>query len=103
MNQVGGYASGIEYAAHGAISQMTLGNSLVETTGFNTRLQPTSIAAGSLLTLGYWYGTGASNNGNLISQTITADGRSYTQSYSYDGFNRVAGASEGSAWSRDFD
>jgi YD repeat-containing protein len=31
------------YAAHGAASQLTLGNGLVETTQFNSRLQPTQI------------------------------------------------------------
>ena len=40
------YASGIQYAAHGAISQVTLGNTLTETTSYNNRLQPTQMQVG---------------------------------------------------------
>jgi len=103
VNQVGSYATGIQYAAHGAVSQMTLGNGVVETTSYNSRLQTISIASGTLFQIGYGYGTSASsNNGNLISQTITAAGHTFNQSYTYDQFNRVASAAEGSNWTRAF-
>lgn len=40
------YASGILYAPHDAIQQMTLGNGVTETTTYGAgRLQPTSIMA----------------------------------------------------------
>ena len=83
--------STVGYAAHGAIRKLTLGNNVVETTLFdstdgaaenNTRLQPThkTISNGSGVSLlGLQYGycstalTGcASNNGNVMSQTIVA-------------------------------
>jgi len=37
--------SQIEYHPHGAISQVQLGNGVVEGYGFNNRLQPVSITA----------------------------------------------------------
>ena len=57
------YASGFSYAAHGAVSSMTLGNSRIEKTTFNGRLQPTQITLGtsvspsSLMQLDYTYNT----------------------------------------------
>ena len=60
---------------------------------------------GSLLELDVAYGT-SSNNGNVLSQTIHRSGTSWQQTYSYDGLNRLSGASEtvgGTAsWTRDF-
>lgn len=89
------YASNVNYAAHGAIKDLTFGNNLVEATTFNGRLQPTAIkvpAAGTLLNLAYTYGTSAAtNNGNVQTQIITAPGQpTLTQSYTYDGVNRLA-------------
>jgi RHS repeat-associated protein len=101
VSGVNGYASGIQYAPHGAPSQVNLANSVTETTAYNSRLQPTSITAGSLLTLGFGYGT-TNNNGNVVSQTISVPGASGTQSYSYDNLNRLNEASEAGAWSRTF-
>jgi RHS repeat-associated protein len=100
-SSVTGYASGIQYAPHGAVSSLSLQNGVVQTTGYNSRLQPVSIAAGSLLTLGFGYGT-TNNNGNVLSQTISVPGASATQNYTYDNLNRLSGASEGSTWSRTF-
>ena len=55
--------------------------------------------------LDFSYGT-SSNNGNVLSQTINRSGTSWQQAYSYDGLNRLSGASEtvgGTAsWTRDF-
>lgn len=93
------YASQFAYASHGAVKQMRLGNTLWETASFNPRLQPTQIALGtspndtSKLKLVYDYGTSA-NNGNVLSQQITAGATTISQSYSYDALNRLATASE---------
>ena len=69
-----------------------------QTSTYNPRLQMTGLTAGSLLTLGYDYGSGSgTNNGNVLSQTITVGSWSATQLYpatSYDGINRLTQAIE---------
>ncbi len=98
----------MQYAAHGAVSVMKLGNGKWEHTNFNSRLQPTQIGLGSssvdssLLQLDYGYGT-ANNNGNVLSQTITIGSTVMSQSYSYDSLNRLSSATETSAWSQTYD
>jgi RHS repeat-associated protein len=106
---------GIQYTASGAISEMRLGNGRIERAQFNSRLQPTQITLDSntngvdLLKLDYGYGTTA-NNGNLLSQTITAPNPGggsplvWSQSYSYDHLNRISEAKEnnGASWSQQF-
>ena len=98
----------IQYAPHGAPAQLQLGNSLWETTQYNSRLQPSAIklgtSAGSDGVFGsaLGYETSGDNNGNVLSQTITGSGLSVTQNYTYDELNRLSGASEGSTWSRTF-
>lgn len=106
----------IQYAAHGAVSAMKLGNGKWEHTTYDPkRLQPVQIGLGgsstdsSLLKLDYGYGT-TSNNGNVVSQTITAPKTGggnlvLTQNYSYDALNRLASANEnsGSSWSQTYD
>jgi RHS repeat-associated protein len=105
LNTVGAtdYAS-VAYTPHGAISTLNLGNGLAENWTYDTnRMQPLSMATGSLLSLGFSYGASASNNGNLLGQTISVAGASpASQSFSYDAVNRLSGAAEGSAWSRTF-
>ena len=78
------------------------GGALNEATTFNSRLQPTTIQAGSLLTLGFTFGT-TNNNGNIQTQTID-DGTDpvKTQTYSYDTVNRLGSASEDSTWSQSY-
>jgi RHS repeat-associated protein len=83
------------YAAHGEIQQVTTGDQLLRNIGYNAWLQTTSVNAGSLLTLGFTY-SASQNNGNLLSQTITRPGYSSTQTYAYDGANRLQAAAEGS-------
>ncbi|HWQ54666.1 MAG TPA: RHS repeat-associated core domain-containing protein [Bryobacteraceae bacterium] len=104
-NAVTGYASGIQYTPHGAVSSMTLGNGVVETAQYNNRLQPRALTAarsGTLLSLGLEYG-GTNNNGNVMSQTISFDGAApVSQSYTYDGVNRLSAAGEGANWSRTY-
>ena len=86
-------ATAITYAPHGGVATMTYGNNLTETRVYNSRLQPTSIAAGSLLTLGFTYGT-TNNNGNVATQTITRPSVSSSLSYGYDNFNRLTSATQ---------
>lgn len=101
------YAQGIGYTAHGAITQMQLGNGLVEQWLYNSRLQPTSVrlgdVAGSDSAFGAALDYGATNNnGNLLSQRITGMGLDRTQTYQYDGVNRLIGSGELAVWSRNF-
>lgn len=108
---VGGAASDaanrLGYAAQGAVSVMRLGNGKWEHTNYNSRLQPTQIGLGtsstdsSLLKLDYGYGT-TSNNGNLLSQTITIGATVMSQSYGYDTLNRLQSATESGAWSQSY-
>jgi RHS repeat-associated protein len=113
-NPDGGYFAGgapsddvnrIQYTAHGAMSDLRLGNGLWEHTIFNERLQPVEIGLGTQkssndrLKLAYSYGT-TNNNGNVQSQTITVptinsiQGTTLTQAYSYDALNCLLSASE---------
>ncbi len=93
---------GIEYAAHGGVKTLRLGNGLYESRGYNARLQPTAIRLGTeaggsqKLALAFAYGTTA-NSGNVLSQTIGREGLSgtLTQHYRYDGANRLGLAAEG--------
>ena len=101
------YASSLKYTPHGAATSVILdGSGLTEATTYNSRLQPVSIQAGSLLTLGYYYCPGAAsicstttnsgNNGNVQRQTISAgSGFTRTIDYTYtDAMNRLSSASE---------
>lgn len=76
----------IKYAAHGALSQMRVGDGSTETWGWNYRLQPSSISHGTMsLTYYYCPGTATScttNDGNVASQVIGQAGNA-TQAYSY--------------------
>ena len=97
--QTSTYVSGAtSYAAFGGLTQMTVG-ALAETRAYNSRLQLTSLTAGTgatpPLTLSFGY-PGTQNNGNLSSQTINHAGTVFTQNYTgYDGANRLTAASEG--------
>ena len=102
------YASSILYAAHGAPASIPYAK-LTETTTYNARMQPASLQAGSLLALGFAYCSGggsicASNNGNLLKETIAVNSQSpqYTQIFTYDAFGRLTQASEGSTWSQSY-
>jgi len=109
-----GGPSGIQYAPQGAISSISLSLqqnltwAVTEQWVYNPRLQPISISTISssldpIRALTFGYGT-TENNGNLLSETISGTGLSGTasQSYTYDGANRIFSSSEGSAWSRGF-
>ncbi len=108
------YARGMQYTPHGAISQMTLGNNLVENWTYSAdRLQASAMTAtygsNTYLALGYDYcypsAAGcATNNGNLGKQTIGRSSGSWTQTYGYDVLNRLASASEtgSGSWSEGY-
>lgn len=106
------YAKHFTYTAAGAVSSMQLGNGAWESTVFNSRLQPTQIALGSVqngtnkLKLDFTYNTPNQNdnNGNVLTQTITtpSETRGTTtysaftaiQTYQYDALNRIKEAEE---------
>ena len=107
------YASAIRYKPHGGINSLTLGNGLHESWAYNQRLQPTAIKLGTTsggsdkLKLEFTYGTtNNKNNGNLTKQIITRPSlTALTQTYTYDGANRLKTAAEsgaGTAWSRTY-
>ena len=96
----------MQYAAHGAVAVMKLGNGLWEHRDYNSRLQPAFIGLGtsstdsSTLGLTYNYGT-SNNNGNLQTVTYAGGGLSYTQTFGYDQLNRLTTSVEsGSSWSQ---
>ena len=86
---------------------MTLGNGLVEAAAYNNRLQPVSMGLGvsaanpNAWSVAYGYGT-PNNNGNLLSQSITAAGNTFSQSYTYDGLNRLKTAQETNGWNQTY-
>ncbi|HEY6333975.1 MAG TPA: RHS repeat-associated core domain-containing protein, partial [Blastocatellia bacterium] len=89
------YESQLEYAPFGGLTNVTLGNSLAESTQYNARLQPTSTQLGSsggLFNLTYSYGS--ANNGNVLGETLTVGSNTWAQTYSYDNLNRLATAAE---------
>jgi hypothetical protein len=89
------YASVTAWWPHGAAKITTYGNGLIESSKYNTRLQPTELAlnSGALWKVRYEYGT--TNNGNVLKQKIDAPGMiTITQAYTYDGANRLAVAAE---------
>jgi RHS repeat-associated protein len=101
------YASSFSYSAQGGLSSVRLGNNLWEQVKFNSRLQPYDMRLGtsngdfSKLRLEFGYGT-TTNNGNVLSQTITAAGATISQSYTYDHLNRLWTATESGAWSQSY-
>lgn len=105
--EVRSYLTNIEYSAHGGPASMSMGNNLVQTTRFNSRLQPIEIkliqGAATQFSLQYDYGSSA-NNGNVLSQTITTPGVTFIQSYTYDTLNRISVAQEnnGASWKQSF-
>ena len=109
----GNLSNSIAYASHGAISSMPMGNGIAESRTYNSRLQPTVIQAGSLLTVLNCYQTSddpanctslpvTPNNGNVQRQRITRGGQSWVQNYAYDAVNRLSTASETSVWSQTY-
>lgn len=74
------------------MKSLALANGVTETTGYDSRLRMTSRDASkdgtTLLGLGSTY----YNNSNVATQQITGSGLAASQSYCYDGVNRLASA-----------
>lgn len=108
-------ASGLIYRPTGSLAQQTLGNGLVHTIAYNSRVQPTEIKLGTSagasdrLRLEYDYGVWTpsttttatalpsqdQNNGNVGRIKITpGSGTAIEQYFSYDQLNRLALARE---------
>jgi hypothetical protein len=94
------------FAPNGAVQRLRMGTNLVEIRTLNTRQQTERIWSGvltqslsyaPLLKLSYGYGAAGANNGNVLSQSMTAGALSLTQSYGYDGLNRLVSAQEAGA------
>ena len=104
------YASTISYYSTGAVSQLTLGNGVIQTYSLNSRLQDCEIKAtfpavpGSSTTRPsfdkqYYFGSGSGNvcaaasgnNGNIANvKDVLNSGK--TQSFQYDSLNRLTSA-----------
>lgn len=100
-----GSTSAIQYAAHGVVRNLRLGNGLWETTAFdNARQQVAHFKLGrtpdSSDKLQLDYDFGAQNNGSLRGQTIavptvgTVPGFTATHAYDYDELDRLKSMSE---------
>lgn len=99
------YAKSFIYNSAGAVVSMQLGNGRWESMQFNSRMQPTQIALGTVqngsdkLKLDYNYGN-TNNSGNILSQTVTVptvgtnEGFTAVQNFTYDSLNRVKDAQE---------
>ncbi|MEK6300230.1 MAG: RHS repeat-associated core domain-containing protein [Acidobacteriota bacterium] len=96
--------SSMTYSPHGGLATETYGSGLVHAMTYNPRLQPdhiklgTAAAPASILDLEYTYSNSNpnihDNNGNVRTQKVTAGAFFLTQTYTYDGLNRLGSASE---------
>ena len=104
------YASSISYSPSGSVSQMTLGDGVIQTFSLNTRLQDCEIKSTFPATPGsstmqssfdkqYYFGPGtgmvcgaASGNNGDIARVTDALSSARTQSFQYDSLNRITGA-----------
>jgi RHS repeat-associated protein len=116
LNTVGAtdYVSSVSYHPHGAPSVTILGNAVVETAIYNSRLQPRLLEAAKTTSL--WKQENffcpseqldcTSNNGNVVSQKLTAGATLVLATgYGYDGVNRITWASEtgaGTPWAQGY-
>ncbi len=86
------------YWPTGAMNRGTYGNGVIETDGYNNRLQITSISdvkgASTLFSKSFGYNdTAGKNNGNILSITDTLNAAK-NQNFSYDSLNRVLTGSQ---------
>lgn len=90
----GAYAGAITYSAHGAITNLTMGNGVVEATTWDAGLRWASITA-SKGALNETITNTFSPNGNVKTQQVVFPGANYTQTYEYANIqNRLTGVSE---------
>jgi YD repeat-containing protein len=93
------------YTQYGTLYHLPLLSGVTETSAYNNRMQLTGLTAATgsatLLTLGFSYGSGGTNNGNMLGQTIrNSDGLNVAQTYLYDAFNRLCAGGEGVSWTQ---
>ncbi len=87
--------------------QHTTLNSRLQVTGRSAQVNSTD-GSPTLLTLGFNYPSSPSNNGNMISESISTNGGmgssgiNVTQSFGYDAFNRLLSMSETSGLSQSY-
>src|SRR5437773_3102298 len=104
-------AGSLAYNAAGDTTSRTLGNGVVETFGYNNRLQETTITASltgtTLMNFAYDYSTSTSNTGRVLSRT-DATQPEHSVKYFYDSNYRLgqvgsndASTSWGVAWTFD--
>ena len=113
--------AGHAYAPDGRLRQMLLGNGLWETRDYDRLETPqgqprrlttryklvtpdeTTMLPGATerVALGYHY-SGTANNGNPMSHTIARSGTTWTQTFGYDGVNRLKTATETNGYNREF-
>ena len=81
------YISQIQYRTWGAPKQITCGNGVNMTTGYNTRLQATSFSSAGLMgaTLSYY------SDGRIHTEQSTVD-RKFDRAYTYDHEGRLTDA-----------
>ena len=106
------YVTAATYSSHGPPSQFLLssGNLGISWPDYNSRLQAETIKvqkllpgpAVTILNLGYTYSSGADNNGNPRTHTISGGTVSATQTYTYDSANRLATASESGGFTQTY-
>ena len=100
------YASGAVYDAAGQLTSLNHqktsgGGAYVRSIQYNNRLQPSVISAtlngSTIQSLGYGYGTGGTNNGDISSITNGMDS-TRNQTYTYDYMNRLSSGRDASHW-----
>ena len=96
------------YTADGRIKQAKLGNNLWETYDYATPGTSTIYRLGAMqggdniMRLEYNF-SGTNNNGNVLSQkTSVAGGNDHTQTFTYDGVNRLASVNEAGGYAQTY-
>ncbi|HET9180736.1 MAG TPA: hypothetical protein VFP59_01275 [Candidatus Angelobacter sp.] len=94
----GTQASTWGYLPTGAMNRGTYGNGLLETIGYNNRLQINSMTdvegASTLFSKSYgYYDNSGHNNGNVLTMTDALNS-ARNQTFTYDQLNRLASAAE---------
>jgi len=100
------YASSAVYDAAGQLTSLnhkrtSSGAAYVRSIQYNNRLQPSVISAtlngSGIQSLTYGYGTGGTNNGNILS-IANGINSARSQTYTYDNLNRVSSGRDVSNW-----
>ncbi len=106
------YVNNVIYQPHGALYKYWYGNQLARTSVFTQQLQMSGDWDARYDSGNYFYfienpitynsaGSGSNDNGNVLSLGLW-EGPSFQESFSYDGVNRLASATDSGGWSRSF-